>query len=107
MKRSTYQRVLCLLLKEISSDLVDTLNHSFEIGQMSASQRQALITLIEKKNKAKTYIKNWRPISLVNINEKIASEVLFSRIRNVLASIVNCDQIAYVKCRYTGESSLG
>ena len=36
-------------LKEISSNLLDTLNHSFEIGQMSASQRQALITSIKKK----------------------------------------------------------
>ena len=36
-------------LKEISSDLVDMLNHSFETGQLSASQRQALITLIKKR----------------------------------------------------------
>ena len=59
-------------LKEISSDLVDTLNHSFEIDQLSASQRQALITLIEKKDKDKRYIKNWRPLSLINVDAKVA-----------------------------------
>ena len=36
-------------LKKISSNLVDTLNHSFKTGQLSASQCQALTALIEKK----------------------------------------------------------
>ena len=64
----------------------------------------ALITLIEKKDKDKRYIKNWRPKPLINVDAKVASEVLSSRMRNVLASIVNCDQTAYVKGRYIGES---
>ena len=37
--------------------LVSTLNHSFEKGQLSASQKQAIITLIEKKDKDKRLIK--------------------------------------------------
>ena len=37
--------------KKISSELVDTLNHSFKTGKLSASQRQALITSIKKKMK--------------------------------------------------------
>ena len=92
------------LFKEISSDLVDTPNHSFKIGQMSASQRQVLITSIEKKDKDKRYIKNWRPMSLINVDAKVASKVLSSRMRNVLASIANCDQTTYEKGRYIGES---
>ena len=38
--------------------LLDCLNFSYEKGELSASQRQAVITLIEKKGKDKTFIKN-------------------------------------------------
>ena len=49
---------------------MEALNQSFEIGQLSTSQKQAIITLIEKKDKDKRYIKNWRPISLINVDAK-------------------------------------
>ena len=67
-------------------------------------QRQAVITLIEKKGKDKRFMKNWRPISLINVDTKIASKALAARMENVLTSIVHCNQTAYVKDRYTGES---
>ena len=38
---------------EIYPLLIDVLNHSYETGQISTSQRQALITLIEKKKRTK------------------------------------------------------
>ena len=49
-------------------------------------------------------IKNWRPISLINVDAKIASEVLALRMQKVLASIINYGQTAYVRGRYIGES---
>ena len=39
-----------------------------EQGQLSTSQKQAMITLLEKKDKDRRFIKNWRPISLINEN---------------------------------------
>ena len=39
-----------------------------------------MITLIEKKGKDHTFIENWRPISLVNVDAKIMSKVIASRI---------------------------
>ena len=36
--------------------------------------------------------KNWRPISLINLDAKIASKVLALRMQKVLASIINYDQ---------------
>ena len=47
---------------EISDSLVAALSRSFEVGQLSTSQRQAVILLTEKKDKDKRLIKNWRPI---------------------------------------------
>ena len=80
---------------EICSPLIDTLNYSFEVGQLSTSQCQALITIIEKKDKDKRYIKNWRPISLINVHAKTASKALAARVKKVLANIIKSDQTAY------------
>ena len=58
------------LLGEI---LVKAFNEAFVKKEMSTSQRQAIITLVEKKDKDRTYLENWRPISLINVDAKIAS----------------------------------
>ena len=59
---------------------------------MSNSQRQAVITLIEKKGKDRTLIENWRPISLINADAKIISKVIAKRIKDVLPSIMHHNQ---------------
>ena len=91
-------------LNELCDSLIMALNRSFEVGQLSVSQCQAIITLIEKKDKDKRVIKNWRPISLINVDAKIASKVIAARMKNVLSNIVKYDQTTYVKGRYIGES---
>ena len=55
----------------IEKPLVDCINCSYEFGELSNSQKQAIITLIERKGKDKRVIKNWRPISLINVDAKI------------------------------------
>ena len=54
--------------------LLKCLNYAFSKGVLSASQRQAVITLIEKKGRDKRLIKNWRPISLLNVDAKVISK---------------------------------
>ena len=44
---------------------MDCINESFEKGEMSSSQKQSIITLIEKKEKDRSFLENWRPISLL------------------------------------------
>ena len=72
--------------------LVSTLNHSFEKGELSTSQKQAFITLIEKKDKDKRFIKNWRPISLINVDIKVASKALANRLKAVIHNLISVDQ---------------
>ena len=43
---------------------------------MTSSQIQALIIIIAKKGRDKTLLKNWRPISLINVDAKITSEAI-------------------------------
>ena len=47
--------------------IFNSLNYAFECGELSNSQKQAVITLIEKKEKDKKLVKNWRPISLIRV----------------------------------------
>ena len=68
-------------------------------------QRQAVIKLIEKKDKDKRFIKNWRPISLLNVDYKIISKALTSRLKKVLPDLISLQQTAYVGNRFIGESS--
>ena len=73
--------------------------------EFSISQRQAIIRLIEKKDRDKTEIANWRPISLLNVDLKIISKVLANRLKIFLDKIITSNQTAYVKDRFIGESS--
>ena len=89
---------------DIKTVFFSSVCYSRTVGELSSSQRQAIIKLIEKKDKDKRYIENWRPISLLNIDTKIISKSLASRFIPVLATIISSDQTAYVKGRYIGES---
>ena len=79
-------------------------DEGFENGELSSSQKQALITLTEKKGKDRSLIENWRPISLVNVDAKIMSKVIATRIKNVLPSIIHHNQTGFIKDRYIGET---
>ena len=50
------------------------------------SQRQAIKKLLEKPNRDKRYVANWRPISLLNFNLKIISKSLTNRLKKFLKS---------------------
>ena len=73
--------------------------------EMSHSQKQAVITLIKKKGKDRNYLENWRPISLINVDAKIASKVIATRVIKVLQEIIHCNQTGYVKGRFIGEAA--
>ena len=79
--------------------VVDCLNEAYDYGELSTSQKMAMIKLIEKKGKDKMHIKNWRPISLLNVDVKIASKALAKRLETVLPLILHENQCAYVKGR--------
>ena len=71
---------------------------------MSCSQKQVVITLLEKSGKDRALLENWRPLSLVNVDTKIMSKVIEARVRNVLRSIIHYNQTGYVKDRFIGEA---
>ena len=85
--------------------LTDVFNSSFEYEEMSNSQKQAIITLLDKKGRDRTYLENWRPISLINVDAKIASKAIANRMKKVLPGIIHHDQSGFIKNRFIGETA--
>ncbi|KAL9965225.1 hypothetical protein ACROYT_G028996 [Oculina patagonica] len=84
--------------------MVESFNYALEHGSLSISQRQGIISLIPKKNKNAEYLKNWRPVSLLNVDYKVATKTIALRMERILPSIIHPCQSGYVKGRFIGES---
>ena len=81
-------------LKEI---FVYSVREAKKIGHLTTFQRQAIIKLIEKKDRDKRFIKNWRPISLLNVDSKIIRKALSEKLIKLLADLNSSQQAVYVK----------
>ena len=74
---------------DIKNSLSDSIKKSFVSGELSTSQKQAVIKLIEKKDRDKRLIKNWRPISLLNTDTKLISKVIPIRLKKILNNLIS------------------
>ena len=81
------------------------LNHCFHKGELSISLRHALINCIPKGSKERIFLKNWRPISLLNVLYKLASGTIANRTKNCLHKLISDTQTGFIKGRYIGEST--
>ena len=50
--------------EDLKTPLISSCKSAFDKGELSNSQKQAVINLIEKKDKDRRLIQNWRPTSL-------------------------------------------
>ena len=84
--------------------ILNSLNYGYRTGTFSITQRQGIITCLPKPNKSPFYLKNWRPISLLNVIYKLASSVIATRLKSVLHKIINQDQKGFISGRFIGEN---
>ena len=84
--------------------MTESFNYAYHNGTLSNSQKQAVITLLEKKGKDRSYLKNWRPVSLLNVDYKIASKALANRIIEYLPSLIHENQTGFIKNRNISDS---
>ena len=76
--------------------LTDCINTCHQVGELTTSQKQAVITLIEKPGKDLRMLKAWRPISLLNVDLKVTSKVLATRLKKFLPDLVSEEQSAFI-----------
>lgn len=81
-----------------SSCMLESFNYAYENGELSTSQRQATITLLDK-GKDRTQLKNWRPISLLNSDYKIMSKAIANRFTKYLSQLIPENQTGFIKGR--------
>ena len=91
--------------KKIGIFVMRSVNHSYNIGELSLIQRQGIITLIPKENKSGQKITNYRPICLLNTVYKIASASIANRIKTVIDKLISRDQTGFISGRYIGDNT--
>ena len=90
--------------KDISAILIRALNYAYETGQLSVTQRREIIKLIPKKDAEPFFIKNWRPLTLLNCDYKIATKSIANHLKPSLPILINYDQTGFIKGRFIGEN---
>ena len=83
----------------IGDALLASLNSAYEKGMLSNSQKQAVITLLPKPDKDLLKLSNWRPVSLLNTDYKLASRCIAKRLENILPLIIHENQSAFIPGR--------
>ena len=91
--------------KQLSSFVLRGINHSYNIGELSVSQQEGIITLIPKENKSRLLLTNYRPICLLNTIYKLASAGIANRLKTVITKLINTDQSGFISGRYIGENT--
>ena len=86
--------------------LMDSLKESWEFGELSTSQKQSVIRLIQKKDKDPSSISGHKPISLINVDAKIYAKALSERLRKLANEVVDPEQLAYMEGRSVHEGHL-
>ena len=89
---------------DIADFFLKSINQAYHAGQLSVTQRRDIIKLIPKKDAEPYSIKNWRPISLLNFDYKIAAKAIANRFKHVLSNLIDNDQTGFLKGRFIGEN---
>ena len=74
-------------------------------GELSITQRQAVIVCLLKPNKPLQYLKNWKPISQLITTYKLGSGCIVNRIRFALPKLINGDQTGFIPERNMSENT--
>ncbi|GBG77079.1 hypothetical protein CBR_g23405 [Chara braunii] len=90
---------LFLVIWDVVGDsLVEIYNEVLLGGKLAANMSRGIISVLFKKGD-KSEIRNWRPISVLNVSYKILAKVLARRLGRYLPDLVKEDQAAFIKGR--------
>ena len=85
--------------KILAKPFMEALKVVFEKKILYISARRGVITLILKKDRDMRFVKNWRPITLLNADYKIVEKTLANRMKPVLNDTIHSDQTGFLPNR--------
>uniref|UniRef100_A0A670IDL4 Reverse transcriptase domain-containing protein n=1 Tax=Podarcis muralis TaxID=64176 RepID=A0A670IDL4_PODMU len=89
------------ILKDyLTLPLMEVCNQIMGGGRAPETWKEAFITLIPKVETEKTQLRNYRPISLLNVDYKIFADILASRLKKVLNEVIHKDQAGFLPGRH-------
>lgn len=87
--------------EELSPLLLLVYQESLANNSLPPTTRQAVISLLIKKDNNPLNCSSYRPISLLNTDAKILAKILARRLENIIPSIISSDQTGFIKNRYS------
>ena len=81
------------LIKEIITD-----------GKMHLTARRGIISLLDKPDKDMLKIKSWRPLTILNTDNKLYGKILANRMDHSIKDIVHFSQTGFIKGRSPSEN---
>jgi len=86
---------------EIKPILFELYKEAISRGSLSPSQRTGVIVLLPKPGKDHDQLKNWRPITLLNIDYKLFTHIIKNRINKAIPHIISKQQTGFQKGKGT------
>ena len=100
--RTDYVGILKVFSGEFGNDIVQSISNAFNKGDLSICQKRGIITLLPKKDKPTDALNNLRPVTLLNVEDKIGTNGIPKRLAKVLREIVSPN--GYVRDKYIGQN---
>lgn len=88
----------------IKLPLLNSIQYELLHGELSVERRRGIINLIPKKDEDRRRVGNWRPITLLNIDYKILTKAMATRLQSVLPGIIHGDQTGFIPGRCISEN---
>lgn len=96
-----FYKVFWVQLKDIFGILA---RFNLDRQLLHRSARKGVISLLPKKNKDLMELKNWRPLTLLNVDYKIIARALALRLKPKLANLIHEDQTGFLQNRNIAHS---
>lgn len=88
-----YYKTLCGQLTPV---LCEVMNNILQGGNIPNTWKEVYITLIPKQEADPSNVKNYRPISLLNNDYKLFSDILANRLKQILKEVIHKDQAGFL-----------
>ena len=89
---------------DIGVFVLRSINYGYRTGLLSVSRKQGIITCLPKPNKCRYNLKNWRPISLLNVVYKMASAAIANRLKLTFDNLIHENKKSFISGRFIGEN---